>query len=109
MDVIQRVYGDASRTVLDRRAASEIVKALRERGWASLDEVALLIDAAGGEIVVPSRLMLETKDRVVTKQDDYASGGFKFRVSVERETALARAEDRADRAEAALARVEGGR
>lgn len=81
-EVIQRVYGDATQTVLDRRAASEIVAALRTAGWASLDEVALLIEAAGGEITVPGRMLSDTRERRVTRQDDFASLGHKFRVSV---------------------------
>jgi hypothetical protein len=80
--VIQRVYNDASQTVLDRQAASEIVTALQEAGWASLDDVGRLIDAAGGEIVVPGEILHDVRDRQVTRQDDYASGGVKFRVSV---------------------------
>lgn len=55
-DVIQRVYGDATQTMLDSQAAREIVAALRDAGWASLDEVALLIEAAGGSITVPHNL-----------------------------------------------------
>jgi hypothetical protein len=81
-DVIQRVYGDATQTVLDQRAASEIVTAFRAAGWASLDEVAVLIEAAGGSITVPHRLMMDGRDRQVTRQDDFAADGVKFRVSV---------------------------
>lgn len=81
-DVIQRVYGDATQTFLDRQAASEIVAALRRAGWASLDEVAVLIEAAGGSITVPDALLCDGKDRVVTRAEDYASRGHKFKVSV---------------------------
>lgn len=80
--VIQHVYGDATQTVLDREAASEIISALRGAGWASLDEVAILIEAAGGEIVVPDRLQADGRERRVTVQDDYRAMGRKFRVSV---------------------------
>lgn len=79
---IQEVYGDASQTVLDDRAARAIISTLREMGWASLDEVAVLIEAAGGEITVPDRLMGDGRERRVTKQPDWAAGGHKFRVSV---------------------------
>lgn len=80
--IIQRVYNDASQTVLDRRAANAIITALREAGWASLDDVGRLIEAAGGEIVVPGDLITDTRERRVTRQDDFASHGVKFRVSV---------------------------
>lgn len=79
--VLQRVYGDASQTVLDRRAASEVVSALRNAGWASLDEVAVLIEAAGGSVTVPGSLIHDGRDRRVTSQDDFASGGRTFSVS----------------------------
>jgi hypothetical protein len=80
--VIQRVYEDATQTALDRKAAREIIAALRAAGWASLDEVAVLIEAAGGEIAVPDRLMVDGRRRVVTRQDDFRSMGKKYRVSV---------------------------
>lgn len=82
-DAIQRAYGDATRTQLDRTAAAEIVAALRNAGWASLDEVAMLIEAAGGEVVVPAKILGDSRERRVTRQDDFASGGVKFRVSIE--------------------------
>ena len=56
-DVIQRVYGDASQTVLDYAAAREIVAALRDAGWASLQEVGAIIHAAGGDVTVSGREM----------------------------------------------------
>lgn len=79
-EVIQRVYGDATQTVLDQKAASEILDALRSAGWASLDEIAILIEAAGGEIVVPHRLAFDFRERRVAVQDDYATPGRKFTV-----------------------------
>ena len=85
-NVIQRVYGDTTQTVLDRQAASEIVTALRNAGWASLDDVARLIDAAGGEVVVPRNILADSCDRVVTRQDDFASGGVRYRVSTAEDT-----------------------
>lgn len=83
-DVIQRVYGDATRTVLDHEAAKEIVRALRGLGWASIDEVGMLIEAAGGEVTVSHRILADDRERRVTVQDDFASAGKKFRVSVAR-------------------------
>lgn len=54
--VIQRVYGDASQTVLDHRCAGQVLAVLREAGWLAPDDVARLVLAAGGEIRVPDRL-----------------------------------------------------
>lgn len=79
---IQRTYNDATQTHLDRQAASNIIAALRSAGWASLNEVAVLIEAAGGSITVPDRLMQDGRDRRVTVQDDYANNGRRFTVTV---------------------------
>jgi hypothetical protein len=49
---LQRGYGDATQTVLDHRVAREVIKALREVGWCSPDEVALIVEAAGGSVTV---------------------------------------------------------
>jgi hypothetical protein len=53
-DTIQRVYGDATRTVLDHRAAVEIWKYLQVRGVVSENVLAAVIEAAGGKITVPN-------------------------------------------------------
>ena len=49
---LQVGYGDATQTVLDQRVAERVLKALREVGWCSPDEVALIVEAAGGSITV---------------------------------------------------------
>ena len=79
-NTIQRVYGDATQTVLDEQAAREVISTLRELGWASLDEVAVLIEAAGGSITVPDHLMFDGKERTVLRADDYANQGHRFTV-----------------------------
>lgn len=57
MDALQDAYGDASQTVLDRRAAEAALKALRSVGWASPDEVCTLVASAGGRIVLDDRYL----------------------------------------------------
>ena len=57
-DIIQRVYGDATQTVLDDTAATAVISALRRVGWASPEETALLIKAAGGQVTI-TRTMQE--------------------------------------------------
>lgn len=79
-DVIQRVYGDATQTALDHQAAREIVAALRQRGWASLSEVAMLIEAAGGSVVVPDVLASDVRERIVERHEDFAARGTRFTV-----------------------------
>ena len=49
---LQAGYGDATQTVLDTKVAGQVVKALREAGWCSPDEVALIVEAAGGSVTV---------------------------------------------------------
>ena len=80
-DALQAGYGDATQTVLDDQVAGQVMGALRERGWASLDEAALLIAAAGGEIRVPSALRLRGTARMqVERFEDHATGETVFRV-----------------------------
>lgn len=50
MDTLQRVYGDATQTVLDRAAASEVWKYLLQQGVAPPSIVAQIVVVAGGEI-----------------------------------------------------------
>lgn len=54
-DTLQRVYGDATQTFLDRQAAREIWKWLRKQGIATPQEVAVVVEAAGGEVRVTQR------------------------------------------------------
>ena len=51
-NALQSGYGDATQTVLDQRVARKVVRALREVGWCSPDEVALIVEAAGGSVVI---------------------------------------------------------
>ena len=84
MDVLQRVYGDATQTVLDHQAASEVIAELRRRGWASLDDVARIIVAAGGEVTIPDRLMLSGEE-------------YEEAVTIAREAGLRRLDERRPR------------
>jgi hypothetical protein len=65
-DVLQRVYGDATQTVLDHRAAREVWEYLLSRGVAEHSTVAALIAAAGGEIRVSESLLLDPPQEVKT-------------------------------------------
>lgn len=73
VDVIQRVYGDATQGALDHRAASEIVTALRNAGWADLNAVGAIIAAAGGRVTITERDMLD--DWEVWRSEDHAARG----------------------------------
>ena len=78
MDALQRGYGDATQGVLDAKVASDILRVLRERGWASLSDVASVILAAGGEVVVTPKAQRDGLNAEVFASEDYASGGRKF-------------------------------
>lgn len=58
MDTLQRAYGDATQTVLDRAAASEVWKYLLEQGAAPPSTVAHIVAAAGGEIHLSEDMLL---------------------------------------------------
>lgn len=75
-DAIQRTYNDASQTVLDHRAASAVVSDLRRAGWMSPQEVAAIVDAAGGRVTLQDRhlrAMLEGSYELLV-MDDSATG-----------------------------------
>jgi len=55
---LQQGYGDATQTVLDDKVAGDVLSTLRERGWASIQEVGALILAAGGEIRLTDAVMM---------------------------------------------------
>lgn len=59
MDTLQEVYGDATQTVLDHRAATAVWKRLEEMGVAPASGVAAIVAAAGGEVTIPDALLLD--------------------------------------------------
>jgi hypothetical protein len=58
-DVLQRVYDDATQTALDRHAAAEVYAYVLSCGMAPLETVAAIVEAAGGDVTVPSRLLID--------------------------------------------------
>jgi hypothetical protein len=68
-DVIQRVYGDATQSALDHRAASEIWRHLTERGVIPPSLIAAIVESAGGEVIVPSRVILDPPDQLWLSED----------------------------------------
>lgn len=78
---LQAGYGDATQTVLDDRVAGAVLSTLRERGWASLDEMALVIMAAGGEIRITHKMQAALRaESVIETYDDGATGDRVLRV-----------------------------
>lgn len=67
--VLNRAYGDNSASSLDRLAATQVLQQLRSLGWLSADEVALLVDAAGGEIKVTEKAAAEKRPLLVVFRD----------------------------------------
>lgn len=57
MDIIQQGYGDTTKTALDKTVATNIVNHLYNAGWVAPQELAVMVKAAGGEIVVPENLI----------------------------------------------------
>lgn len=78
---IQRVYGDATSTALDMKAAEEIWKYLQSRGVVPLSGVATLVAAAGGQIAITEDLMIDPPTEVKT-WDDMATRTRKFAVKM---------------------------
>lgn len=69
---IQRVYGDATQTALDRKAASEIWGFLTGHFMATPTFVAAMVTAAGGEILIPDRVLMDLdRDASLVMVDDW--------------------------------------
>lgn len=72
-DTIQRVYGDATQTVLDDRAAREIWKYLLSVGVMPVSGVAMIVAAAGGKVTVTDDLLLDPPAEYTVMDDGYFS------------------------------------
>jgi hypothetical protein len=59
MDIIQRGYGDSSMTPLDRTVATNIINYLQSAGWMGPEEVAHIVQAAGGEVRISEKQLDE--------------------------------------------------
>lgn len=51
-----------------RRVAEDILNALRERGWAPLEDIGIVIAAAGGTLDIPDRVIADPP-KTVTRLD----------------------------------------
>ncbi|MER5608194.1 hypothetical protein AB0F93_00285 [Micromonospora tulbaghiae] len=65
--VLQRGYGDASIGVLDLRVARDVLRWLGEQGTFTRWQVAALVEAAGGKIVLDEDRMLEPLDLLTVR------------------------------------------
>lgn len=65
MDTIQRVYGDASQSLLDRKAAVEIVKDFERLGWMDPFTLRAIVAAAGGKIVLESDQLMDPPEELL--------------------------------------------
>lgn len=68
-EILNMSYGDVGTGPIDRVAANEIVNYLREHGWINSEELALLVDAAGGEIRVKANQMLDDPPPLLMYRD----------------------------------------
>lgn len=67
--VLNEAYGDNGTSPLDRVAATKVLQYMRSMGWMSPQEIAFLVDAAGGKITI-SRAGLEEKELVLRTWSD---------------------------------------
>lgn len=65
VEILNRAYGDNATSALDRIAAGEILSELVNLGWVSSEEIAYLVDAAGGEIRIPEDLLTSPSPRLL--------------------------------------------
>lgn len=70
--VIREGYQDATTSALDRMVAEGILKALRDAGWATPDEVRAIVAGAGGRVEVPFNIAVDPPP-VLTRWQDVAT------------------------------------
>lgn len=75
--ILNEAYGDNSMTPLDRVAANKIVQYFQSEGWFSPDQVALIVEAAGGSVFV-SVDAIEDSDLTLKVINDFERDGFQF-------------------------------
>lgn len=68
-EILNRAYGDNATSALDRIAAGEILSELINLGWTSNEEIAYLVDAAGGEIRITEDSLNESAPRLLQYRD----------------------------------------
>jgi hypothetical protein len=68
MDIIANGYGSVP-TGLDRSIATRVVEYFNRIGWMSPTDVAILVEAAGGEIRVPENILTGTQPMLYSQLD----------------------------------------
>lgn len=56
-EILNESYGANATGPLDRMTSNKIIALILNLGWASSEEIAYLVDAAGGEIRVPEKAL----------------------------------------------------
>lgn len=78
MAILQEGYGDNSSTPLDRVVATKVIDYFYKKGWMNAEEIAFLVESAGGEIRVTEKTL--TGDApMLYRQEDPMNGDFIFR------------------------------
>lgn len=77
MDIIANGYG-SSPSAMDRGIAARVINYFYERGWMNAEEIAYLVEAAGGEIRISPELVTGDTPQL-TRQLDEVTGDWIFR------------------------------
>jgi hypothetical protein len=78
MEILQQGYGDNTSTPLDRVVATKVIGYFYDKGWMSSEEIAFLVESAGGEIRVTEKT-LAGEAPLLYRQEDPMNGDFIFR------------------------------
>lgn len=82
MTIIQKTYGDATQTVLDRRCAEAIEAHIQKAGWTSPEITRAMVASAGGHIDLREADVLDPPDMLILHTPSWT--GDTRRVSVRR-------------------------
>ena len=77
MDIIASGYG-SSPSAIDRGIAAKVIDYFYRKGWMNGEEIALLVEAAGGEVRIPENLITGPTPQL-TRTHDPVTNEFIFR------------------------------
>lgn len=69
MDILQQGYGMTSASPVDRVVASRVIEHFIRKGWLAANEVAHIVKAAGGKVIVSQEQLEDSDPQLVSYRD----------------------------------------
>jgi hypothetical protein len=78
MDIIANSYG-SSPSAMDRSVSAKIIDYFYQKGWMNSEEIAYLVEAAGGEIKITESMLASPAPLLYTQTDSAGTTTFRTR------------------------------